>query len=149
MRIYVSGGMTGWENNNEDAFDQAAFVLRGLGHDVQTPVEWGRENGEVLEGDGFNATDEEYEGYLGRDLDLLNTEVFDAVVFIRGWTTSGGAGREGRQAIDEGLDLYTLEFWGQQPDGSFTNASMMPLSRRQFLSMSTTSRLRPGEVREA
>lgn len=135
MRVYVSGGMTGWPDNNQEAFDEAARVLAEMGHDVTTPVELGRKDGEVLEGDGFNASDEEYEGFLSRDLDLISADRFDAIVFVRGWKTSGGAGREGRKAIREGLRLYVLR------DGL-----LLSLSPAQFLHNSRTERLRPEEV---
>ena len=143
MRIYVSGGMTGWPDNNEAAFDLAEHVLKAMGHDVTTPVELGREDGEVLAGDGFNATDEEYENYLGRDLALITRERFDAVVFIQGWRTSGGAGREGRKAIEQGLRLYTLEF---DKSARRLQAVMSPITNPVFLKMSRTERLRKEEI---
>lgn len=139
MRLYVSGGMTGWPNNNEDAFDQAEQVLTAMGHDVTTPVELGRKDGETLEGDGFTATDEEYEGFLERDLALISRDNFDAIVFIRGWTNSGGAGREGRKAIEEGLQMFTLDV------GEY-HVYLDPIYTHAFLERSVTSRLRPSEV---
>lgn len=135
MRLYVSGGMTGWPDNNEAAFDEAAATLRAMGHYVETPVEWGRRDKEVLKGDGFNATDEEYEGFLERDLAQISRENFDAVVFIQGWRTSGGAGREGRKAIENGLGLFVLE-----------NGLLLSLTPEQFLANSRTERLRREEV---
>lgn len=135
LNLYVSGGMTGWPDNNQQAFDEAAAMLRRMGHEPTTPVEWGRRDGEVLAGDGWNASDDEYEGFLERDLAMINRTNFDGVVFIQGWQTSGGAGREGRQAIEQGLRLFTLG------DGV-----LLTLSPEQFLENSRIERLRPEEV---
>lgn len=142
-RVYVSGGMTGWPDNNEVEFDHAAALLRGMGLQVETPVEFGREDGETLSGDGFNADDTEYEGFLERDLARISKRHYDAVVFIKGWETSGGAGREGRRAIEEGLELYVLHYdvryW---PDGL-----TIRISPEEFLRRTTTKRLERGEAR--
>lgn len=138
MRAYVSGGMTGWPNNNREAFDAAAEWLRRMGHDVVTPIDLDEAQGVQLDGDGFDSDDEEYEGFLERDLDLLANGKFDAIVFIQGWQTSGGAGREGRKAIEEGLDLHVWNpSWG---------GWLMRISPKEFLKRSRTERLRKEEV---
>lgn len=140
MRAYVSGGMTGWPNNNEEAFDEAAAWLRGLGHTVITPVDLGREDGEHLEGDGFTASDEEYEGFLDRDLDLIDAHNIDAVVFVRGWSFSGGAGREGRKAIEQSLRLYLLI------ERVRHGKDLIEVTPEWFLANTRTARLRREEV---
>lgn len=140
MRFYASGGMTGWENNNEEEFDLVKDALERLGHHVDTPVEFGREEGEDLSGDGFSASDEEYEGYLARDLERISKNRYDAVVFVRGWKQSGGAGREGRKAIEEGLQLYT---WDRRYP-----STLMVLTPEAFIYNSRTERLRREELEE-
>lgn len=135
-RFYVSGGMTGWPNNNQDAFDAVEWHLTNAGHKVTTPVELGRLAGEQLEGDGYNADDEEYEGFLERDLALISRENFDAIIFVRGWQRSGGAGREGRKAIQEGLQLYVWDEAWRIP---------LRISADAFLTNSTVERRRPEE----
>lgn len=137
MRIYVSGGMTGWVDNNQWAFDDAAEHLTMRGHTVVTPVDLGRKSGEKLDGTGFEADDAEYEGFLERDLALITKDNLDAVVFVRGWQNSGGAGREGRKAIEEGLELFE---WSHQWK------VLQSLSYEQFLANSRTERLRPDET---
>ena len=137
MRVYISGGMTGWPDNNQEAFDKAAAALRANGYVVASPAEFDRELGVDLKSeDGFSSTDEEYEEFLERDLNMISRENFDAVVFIKGWMTSGGAGREGRKAISEGLQLYT---WSPED-------LLEPLTEREFFACSRTKRLRPEEI---
>lgn len=136
MRLYISGGMTGWPDNNLAAFEEAAVALRAEGHEVTSPVELDPE--EVLEGDGWAADDEEYEGFLERDLALINADNLDGVVFIQGWKTSGGAGREGRQAILERLALFT---WVPE-------YGLRQLTVARFLARSRTERLRREEVQD-
>lgn len=141
MRIYASGGMTGWPDNNREEFLLVKDALEALGHHVVTPVDLGEADGEVLDGDGFNASDEEYEGFLDRDLALLTKDNFDAVVFVRGWKTSGGAGREGRQAIEHDLQLYT---WDRKYP-----SILMVLTPEAFLYNSRTERLTREEAKDA
>lgn len=138
MRVYISGGMTGWPDNNREAFDEARDRLLAWGHDVTSPVDLDLADGEDLSGDGFTTTDEEYEGFLERDLALISRDNLDAIVFIRGWPTSGGAGREGRKAIEEGLDLFVF---------NSSIGALIRLTPKQFLSRSRTERLRPTETR--
>lgn len=133
MRIYVSGGMTGWPNWNAEAFDEADQALTAQGHDVTTPIELDRQRNVELVTDGWTMGDEEYEGLLDVDLGLISKDNFDAVVFVRGWEQSGGAGREGRKAIDAGLKLFT--FAPERAD------RLMWLDSHEFLRRSRTERL--------
>jgi nucleoside 2-deoxyribosyltransferase len=129
MKVYISGPMTGQPNNNKALFDEAAKALRKIGYDVVSPVELDPE--EVLEGDGFTATDEEYEAYLERDLDVVAG--VDAVVMIPGWSKSGGAGREGERAVELGKPLF---MWN--PD---TPSIVVTLPRWLFNQYHVTKRL--------
>lgn len=135
MRVYVSGPMTGYKDHNKAAFEAAAEELRAMGHTPTTPVELDHADNVAIDGDGWNVPDEEYEQLLARDVAPLTSDNYDAVVFIEGWQWSGGAGREGRKAIREGLRLYVLR------DGL-----LLSLSPKQFLHNSRTERLRPEEV---
>ena len=143
-RVYVSGGMTGWTDYNRAEFERVATLLRAMGLDVVTPVDFDIEQGVDLETeDGFKMESEEYESVLERDLQRISPDNYDAVVFIKGWETSGGAGREGRRAIEEGLELYVLHYdvryW---PDGL-----TIRISPEEFLRRTTTKRLERGEAR--
>lgn len=138
MRIYASGGMTGWPDHNKDEFALVKDALEALGHDVTTPVELDHTDGVALDGDGFTVDDAQYEDLLARDIAPLTKDNYDAVVFVRGWKTSGGAGREGRAAIEEGLQLYT---WDRKYP-----SILMVLTPEAFLYNSRTERLRREEA---
>lgn len=141
MRFYVSGGMTGWENYNRAAFEDAAMWLKGLGHTVTTPVDLDTESGvDLVTADGFKMQDEEYESVLARDLDLVSANNFDAVVFVRGWSASGGAGREGRQAIAQGLRLFLLV------ERVRHGKDLIEVTPEWFLENTRTERLRQEEL---
>lgn len=50
MRLYIGNKMVGKENFNEEWFDQTAFMLRSMGHEVFSPAERDRGAGMVLAG---------------------------------------------------------------------------------------------------
>ena len=104
MKLYLSGPMTGRPNNNQEAFAEAAAELRKRGHEVVSPPELDHNKGQDLSGDGLQASDEEWAGFVEEDLKSIDQ--CDGVVFLFGWDTSGGAGREGKHAIELGLELY-------------------------------------------
>jgi len=89
MRIYVAGPMRGMPGGNFAAFDEAARVLRAMGHEVFSPAEADRALGvseEMYEAD-FAAQD--LAGVMREDL----RQVLDAdgVVLLDGWDQSSGA----------------------------------------------------------
>lgn len=137
--VYLSGPMTGQPNNNEELFDAAQAYCESKGLKVISPVEVGRRDGEQLKGNGWDASDAEYEGFLARDMSYV--EQADAIVFLKGWSFSGGAGREGREAIDLGKPLYILD----REDGSDEWFPFMRITESYFLDNSRTERLRPHE----
>lgn len=130
MKLYLSGPMTGKPDHNKPAFDAAAADLRGRGYEVVSPVELDHNSGvELGSPDGYTVSDDDYAKYLERDFEALAD--CDGVVFIKGWETSGGAGREGRYAIQLGLYLYLYS-----PD----NPILLQMPRNFFLAYSTTER---------
>lgn len=137
--VYLSGPMTGQPNNNEALFDAAQAHCEAKGLKVISPVELGRRDGEKLEGNGWDASDDEYEGFLARDMD--HVAAADAIVFLKGWSFSGGAGREGRHAIELGMPLYILD--RDEASGEWFPFLRIPASF--FLSNSRIERLRPHE----
>jgi hypothetical protein len=137
--VYLSGPMTGQPNNNEELFDAAQAHCESKGLVVISPVELGRRDGENLEGNGWDASDDEYEGFLERDMSHVARA--DAIVFLKGWSFSGGAGREGREAIELGKALYILD--RDNATGEWFPFMRIPPSF--FLSNSRTERLRPHE----
>lgn len=99
MRIYVAGPMTGYENFNATAFQEAAARLRAQGHDVITPHELNaalvlRETGRP-----FDPTLDAYK-YGDAILDRMYAEdmrevcLCDAVALLPGFEASRGSGGE-------------------------------------------------------
>lgn len=41
MRVYISGPMTGYVDHNFPAFNEAAELIRSMGHDVENPADKG------------------------------------------------------------------------------------------------------------
>lgn len=96
-RLYVSGGMTGYENMNFPAFDEAARLLRAAGYQVENPADNG-----IL--DGWTWAD-----YLRHDLALMFN--CDALAMLPGWLTSRGANLEVHVAKALGMPVYPYEHW--------------------------------------
>lgn len=137
MRIYISGPMTGFPDHNKAAFAEAATHLRSLGHDVVSPAEL-QHNQPDLDGDGWNVDDEHYEEFMEEDFTQVDS--CDAIAFLKGWSFSGGAGREGRRAIEQGLRLYLL--WKDPTEDRWF--PLLRIGPKFFLENSTTERLTPS-----
>lgn len=138
--VYLSGPMTGQPNNNAELFDAAQEYCESRGLKVISPVDLGRQDGEKLEGDGWDASEQEYEGFLQRDMSHVDRA--DAIVFLKGWSFSGGVGREGRRAIAMNKPLYLL-------DRDAATGEWFPFLRitpNYFLEHSRTERLQPHEA---
>lgn len=138
MKVYISGPMTGYVNHNREAFDACEEALKKLGHSAVNPATLDHNAGIDLTGTGWEASDEEYAMFLERDLGELADPRISAVVFLPGWTKSGGAGREGFAALKMKKRLFT---WHPEVPNV-----LMPLSADEFLDKATTKRLEPGEV---
>lgn len=133
MKVYLSGPMTGRPDHNRAQFDQAAADLRRRGYEVVSPAELDHNAGIDLDSDdGFTVGDAEYEQYIERDLEALDG--CDAVVFLEGWSTSGGAGREGRHAIRKGMALFI--YMPERP--------LLQMGEKYFLAYSTVKRKQPA-----
>lgn len=79
MRVYISGPMTGIENNNRDAFTQAAKML--MDHPWVTSV--------VNPAELDHAPGSTWEQYMRRDITELMT--CDVIYMLLGWEKSRGA----------------------------------------------------------
>lgn len=88
-RVYLSGPMSGYENFNFPAFEEAAYILRELGHDVFSPHEQGWGNGDP---DTGTVSEEEYQEFLREDFKQVSQA--DVVYVLPGWEGSRGAMRE-------------------------------------------------------
>jgi len=138
--VYLSGPMTGYPDHNKPLFDAAKALCESKGLVVISPADLDEAEGVKLEGtNGWEYSDEEVEGFLERDFDGVAKA--DAIVFLKGWSFSGGAGREGRHAIDLGKALYILD---RDPhDGEWF--PFLRITESYFLEHSRTERLRPHE----
>lgn len=95
-KIYISGPMSGYCENNYPAFFKAELQLLRLGHEVVNPAR-------VVEDvkiDGLTP-EEAYEAYMEADLEAL--EECEAIYYLIGWNNSGGANREREKAVRLGL----------------------------------------------
>lgn len=110
LKVYVLGPMTGRPNFNAPAFREAANILREMGHEVLSPVEFDEAEGFVHENheDGAPTSDAEYFGFLRRDLlRILDADV-DAGVALGGWEDSRGAALEVHVLRSLGKPIYRL-----------------------------------------
>jgi hypothetical protein len=136
--LYISGPMTGKRDFNRQAFEDAAEDLTARGWGVINPHDLDHNQGvDNTSPDGFGVDDDQYEQFMERDLAALK-EV-DGIVFIDGWTSSGGSGREGHRAIELGKTLYLYRA-GHAP---------IRMPEWLFLEYATTERRRPGDREKA
>lgn len=96
-RLYIAGPMTGIEDHNFPAFNEAADQLRAAGYEVENPADQG-----VV--DGW-----EWADYLRHDLPLLLK--CDGVALLSWWYRSRGAKLEHYVAVELGLPAYPLAWW--------------------------------------
>lgn len=89
---YLSGPMTGLPDNNKPAFNEAARVLRKMGHFVINPAEM---------------PDDDYEEMMARDINIItNTPHLDGLILLPGWEDSPGSLREREAAIEVGVKVF-------------------------------------------
>jgi hypothetical protein len=93
MRIYIAGPMTGLEEFNYPAFNEAAHKLRAKGYDVLNPAEF------------YPHTDKPREFYIKRSLTKMLLEA-NAIVMLPGHEKSEGARLELDAAIQCGFTVY-------------------------------------------
>lgn len=77
MKVYISGPVSGYPDNNAEAFNRAEDALRREGYEPLNPLSIKL---------GENAT---WEDYLRADLRLLTTA--DAIYLLKDWGESKGA----------------------------------------------------------
>jgi Domain of unknown function (DUF4406)/Domain of unknown function (DUF5664) len=93
VRVYLSGPMTGIDDWNFPAFNQAADNLRRMGYTVSNPAEYGADP-------AFS-----WAACLRRDIkDLVDCDV---LVQLPGWENSRGANLEGDIASRLGMDIVS------------------------------------------
>ncbi len=97
-RIYLFGPMSGIPEFNFPAFNEAAKILRGLGHQVINPAE--------LDDPDHQPGSMPWAWYLARDLREMLT--CDTLVALPGWRRSKGARLEHHVGAELGKDIYEL-----------------------------------------
>lgn len=96
MRIYVSGPMSGYEDLNHPAFNDAAKRLREAGYEVDNPAEIGHPS-------------LPYTDLLKEDIRVILD--CDGVAVLEGWWLSRGAQIETNVAGVIGLPIRTVGEW--------------------------------------
>lgn len=96
-RIYISGPMTGHEDFNFPAFNEAADLLRVAGYEVENPADKG-----VI--DGW-----EWADYLRHDLPLMLK--CEGVAMLFGWHLSRGAQLEYDVATRVDIPVWSVKWW--------------------------------------
>jgi hypothetical protein len=92
--LYVSGPMSGYDECNFPAFNEAAGYLRSLGHPVVNPADFGADPGV------------RWADCLKRDLVVLIH--CEAVVTLDGWEKSNGARLEVHVATELGIPVVSF-----------------------------------------
>jgi hypothetical protein len=108
--VYLSGPMTGYDEFNFPAFEEAAATLRGKDITVYSPHEMDQDNDTVTQADlkRLALKPRKYFETLGRDIELLGSGKVDAGVFLPGWQASRGAKVE--YYVLRALALPTLSY---------------------------------------
>ena len=111
LTVYLLGPMTGHAEFNAPAFRHTAEVLRGMGHRVLSPVEFDEAEGFIHEhhAEGDRVEDEEYFGFLRRDLLRILEANVDAGVALDGWEDSRGAALEVHVLRSLGKPIYRVD----------------------------------------
>ncbi len=108
-RLYIAGPMRGYAEHNIPVFRSAAARLRGLGHDVVSPVEVAEANGHT---DQHSRPAEDWV----RD-DLAELLTCNAIALLPGWEASTGARCEAAVAVTLGFAFYDVNgFTMEAPD---------------------------------
>lgn len=97
MKLYIAGPMTGLDDHNFPAFNEAAVLLEECGYTVENPADQG-----VI--DGW-----EWHQYLR--VDLAKMLKCEGVATLLGWTTSRGAKLEVHVARELGMQVKMVDQW--------------------------------------
>lgn len=95
-RVYISGPVTGKENRNVVAFEDAARALDAAGYRVSVPTRF------------TASTTERGKAMKGCITELLRC---DGVCMLDGWEMSKGAALEHAVALACGMECGTLGYW--------------------------------------
>lgn len=110
--VYLAGPMSGYPEFNAPAFREAAAALRAYdGWTVLSPVELDEESGFDHTAEETVPSEEEYHGFLRRDLQRMLGDGVEKIVVLPGWEKSRGAALEvevGRRLGMEILAYPTL-----------------------------------------
>jgi hypothetical protein len=101
MLIYISGPITGKQNDNREAFEMAAQVIAARGHQFINP----HHIGDALEGQPT------WNDYMKADIKALVDS--DAMVLLEDWEWSSGAQLE--HFLAERLGITVFENLGAVP----------------------------------
>ena len=99
--IYISGPMSGRDNFNFDAFDNAAKIIRDRGDIAVNPATRGKEW--VAKNGNREMTEAEYNRILLECLDDVRR--CDSIFLLKGWEASKGARRELQVALINKKDV--------------------------------------------
>lgn len=94
-RVYIAGPMSGHEDFNYPAFNQAAATLRGFGYFVENPAE------------NNLPANSEWADYMKKAIPQMLT--CDMVILLKGWPRSKGANIEFNLAKDLGLEVIYFD----------------------------------------
>ncbi|MDD4572576.1 MAG: DUF4406 domain-containing protein [Sphaerochaeta sp.] len=100
MKVYISGPMSGLDDDNRDEFSRMASLLQAKGHEPVNPHNISKEAEARIKKPS-------YFDYLRADLAILMT--CDAYVLLDGWGDSNGARIEKGLADDLGIPNMTGE----------------------------------------
>jgi hypothetical protein len=106
MRIYLSGPMSGYPEDNFPAFYKAAAELRAAGHEVYNPPE---DTDKVLSDAGIPIT---LRACLSKDLSWICDHA-EGIALMLGWERSKGANAENATAIALGLKRMFQDIEGK------------------------------------
>ena len=97
MKLYLSGPMTGYEENNYPAFHAAKAALEARGYEVISPADLPIRD------------DWEWVDYIEQDIDSVFS--VEGVAYLPGWEQSKGARIERRIAERLGLPIESAGRW--------------------------------------
>ena len=100
-RAYISGPMTGYEDYNAPAFNEAAAALRELDYSVCSPTETS----------GFLGLHLNHSDYLRFDFERILEA--DFLVALEGWEESTGARAEILMAVRMNVKVWDWPTWGE------------------------------------
>lgn len=96
MRLYIIGPVSGIEQDNRPAFEEAALALERAGYDATVP-HW------------FIPAGTEWETAMKRSIEMLVK--CDGVAALEGFGTSKGARLEADLATGIGMPVKSVETW--------------------------------------